>query len=231
MSIEDRDYYREKMQKVVEEYDKPYREPLSKDKFPIWHVIIVVTLIVWFTIFLFFYIIPIAMVSSILAPVEKILSKEVQNISNIPQTYNVPQINTHIQSSEQPIPENGSCKMFYSQGKAVATFKVIAEPYHHYFVKLVDHFDNPVLNIFIKAGNTAKIRVPLGVYELKWICGEKWYGNNDLFGGVSGYRKADKPVKFYEEETNIGNKIIGNTVNFNLIKGNTPSIKTSINEF
>jgi hypothetical protein len=231
MSIEDRDYYREEIQKVAEESDKPYREPLSKDKFPIWHVIIVVTLIVWVTIFIFFYIIPIAIVSSILAPVEKILFKEVQNISNIPQTYNVPQINTHIQPSEQPLPGNGTYTMFYSQNKAVATFKVIADPYHHYFVKLVDHFDNPVLNIFIKAGNTAKIRVPLGVYELKWICGEKWYGDNDLFGGVSTYKKADELLKFYEEETNIGNKIIGNTVNFNVINGNMPSTKISVNEF
>ena len=88
-----------------------------------------------------------------------------------------------------------------------------------------------ILNIFIKAGNTAKIRVPLGVYELKWICGEKWYGDNDLFGVVSTYKKADELLKFYEEETNIGNKIIGNTVNFNVMKGNMPSTKISVNEF
>ena len=91
--------------------------------------------------------------------------------------------------------------------------------------------DNPILNIFIKAGNTAKIRVPLGVYELKWICVEKWYGDNNIFGGIPTYKKADELLKFYEEETNIGNKIIGNTVNFNVIKGNMPSTKISVNEF
>jgi hypothetical protein len=201
------------------------------DKVSIWHVIIVVTLISWVTIFLFFYVLPLIMAGTILKSAESFLLKEEQKIPSISQKNIVPQFKNIIQISEQPFPKNGTYKIFYDQGKGVATFKVIAEPYHNYLVKLEDHFDNPVLDIYIRAGDTAKIRVPLGIYELKWIRGEKWYGEDNMFGSTSTFNKVGEPMKFKDEDTNNGKKIIGNTINFNFINGNTPSIKSSVNEF
>jgi hypothetical protein len=235
MSLDDKVWYREMKEKESEKNSENKLEhvktnkPSKNNTFPIWRVIFVTTLIVWLTIFVWFYLIPLIMANSVLTVADRMLKDQLKIISEDQKKAINQEINKIKQPTEQPFPENGSCKMFYSQGKAVATFKVIAGPYN-YYVKLVDHFDNPVLDIYVRAGGTAKIRVPLGVYELKWIHGDKWYGNDNLFGSTS-FMKSDEPLKFNDEDTKNGKKIFGNTVNFNFLKGYTPLTKISVNEF
>jgi hypothetical protein len=223
MSLEDRVWYREMKKKEAEKNNEIKFIEKVEYKFPIWRFVIVITLIVWVTILLFFYMIPMAMVKSILEPVEKMLTVEEQKIAEVPKVINTPQ--------EQKIPKNASCRMFYDENKAVATFKIIAEPNNYYYVRLADHFNNPKLLIFVRAGDIAKVRVPLGDYELTWTRGEKWFGDKDLFGSATVFRKAVGVLKFTEEETKLGNKITGNTINFNEIRNDTPLIKSTVNEF
>jgi hypothetical protein len=227
MGIEDRDYYREKRQTVEEQYDKPNKEPLRRDKFPIWRVIIVVTLIVWVTIFLMFYIIPIAMVRSILDPVEKVFFKEEQKVFNIPKTSNVPHLNTSDnQLFEQPLPKNGSSKILYPAENYVVLLTVKSETNNHYLIKLVDKSDKPILYLFVRANNSANIKAPYGKYKLEWISGKKWFGYDNMFGNSSTFHSLKQPLDFHEQNISVNGKtvIMNNIVTFNAMTGDMPLI-------
>jgi hypothetical protein len=260
MGKKDQIWYREMMEK---EADKRKASDISlenkidfsrneqSNKFPIWKVIIVVTLILWITLFMALYIIPLAKekremeaLNTALEEANADMKKSFDQIDNSinsiignTATGNYQKSKsfqgqaTSFLSSKKSLPINGYNQMFYSQNNAVATFKIIADPNHHYYVKLTDHFDNPKLLIFVRAGEITKVRVPLGTYELNWTCGEKWYGDKELFGSSTVFRKAVGVLNFAQEETKLGNKIIGNTINFNQIRSDTPLIKITVNEF
>jgi hypothetical protein len=234
MGLEDRVWYREMLDKEEEKKKASNEIKLSEkvsNKYNIWHLVIVITLIVWVTIFIFYYMIPMVFVHSIMNEATSLVNEALKPLSVVTAP-NISQVNkVNNQLMEMTLPENGKYNMFYAQNRAVATFKVIAEPYNNYYVCLLDHFDNPVLNIFVRAGDVAKVRVPLGVYEFKWTRGEKWYGDKNLFGSEIVFKKAIETLRFSEEETKSGKKIIGNTINFNEIRSNTPLIQTSVNEF
>jgi hypothetical protein len=230
MGLEDRVWYREMLEKEAKKNEEIILNEKVNNKFPIWRFVIVFTLIVWVTILIFFYMIPLVFVHSIMKEANTLISEALKPLT-VQGAPSMPQVNQSInQITEKPLPENGWCRMFYAQNKAVATFKITAEPYNNYYVRLVDHFNNPKLLIFVRAGETTKVRVPLGVYELKWTRGEKWFGK-DVFGTGTVFRKAAGNLIFSEEETKSGNKIFGNTINFNKMKSDTPLIKTSVNEF
>jgi hypothetical protein len=144
---------------------------------------------------------------------------------------NVNEIDLNRNLVEKPLPENGYSRLFYSNEAGVSTFRAIADPYNNYYVCLVDHFDNHVLDIFVHAGQNVKVRVPLGVYKLKWVKGDKWYGDNDLFGNKNAFRKSLRTLNFTQKETKTGNIIKGNTVDFNKMIGETPYIRINENDF
>ena len=134
--------------------------------------------------------------------------------------------------SEQPLPANGSYKMFYSPEKYVSNFSVTADSKNHYFVKLVDGSNNPVLYLFVRAHSTADIKAPLGIYEIRWVSGEKWYGFENLFGRSSRYQKALKTLDFYEKPISSGKQTLGHSITFNnVINGNLPSTSIGIKDF
>ncbi len=53
-----------------------------------------------------------------------------------------------------------------------------------------------VLSVFIRPGQTVTIKVPLGSFKLYYASGEKWYGNNFLFGPSTIYSAADDIFTF-----------------------------------
>ena len=78
-----------------------------------------------------------------------------------------------------------------------------------YYVKLVDwEMHAARLVFFVRSGQTVAVRVPIGVYELRYAAGEKWYGEEYLFGPDTVYRRADEQFDFRAE----GDKISGFTV-------------------
>lgn len=55
---------------------------------------------------------------------------------------------------------------------------------------------SPVMTLFVRAGKTAQMAVPLGTFEIRYATGNVWYGRQRLFGNETRYNKADKLFKF-----------------------------------
>ena len=53
-----------------------------------------------------------------------------------------------------------------------------------------------VMDYFIPVGQTAHLRVPIGSYEVRYVSGDTWYGDEFLFGPGSSYYKADRILTF-----------------------------------
>lgn len=61
----------------------------------------------------------------------------------------------------------------------------------------------------LRRGETVKVEVPLGQYEMTFASGSHWYGPEKLFGFLGEKKKAVKTFNFYRS----GNVISGNSVN------------------
>jgi hypothetical protein len=99
----------------------------------------------------------------------------------------------------------------------------------NYYVKIVDWKTHAArLVFFVRSGETTTVRLPLGVYELRYAAGEKWYGEEYLFGPRTAYAKADEPFVFRTE----GEKISGFTVELvKQINGNLSETRISASDF
>ena len=58
------------------------------------------------------------------------------------------------------------------------------------------NYKTDVLSVFIRAGKTVTIKIPLGSYKLNYANGKKWYGTEFLFGRNTSYNAADDVFKF-----------------------------------
>lgn len=109
----------------------------------------------------------------------------------------------------KPLPKNGHVKRFHS-GQGQAKFEVRTPAGEgHYYVKLVDAYsEKPVLALFVRAGETASVKVPLGTMKVRWANGETWYGDRYLFGEETTYAEANDTFNFEI----VANRITGWTV-------------------
>lgn len=97
----------------------------------------------------------------------------------------------------------------HSGTSRIAPFSIAAGSDENYFVKLVKvSTGRSVLDVFVRSGDTAEIRVPLGTYELRYASGKQWYGRKLLFGSSTVYSKADREFTFNVE----GNVINGHRI-------------------
>ena len=114
-------------------------------------------------------------------------------------------------SAALPLPVNGK-RFMYARAERVAPLSVVTrETSNHFFVKLEDwDTGTPIMGIFVRAGHSIEIKVPLGSFRLKYATGTQWFGdaNEDLFGPETGTYQADKRFDFYQS----GNQISGYTV-------------------
>lgn len=139
------------------------------------------------------------------------------------------------QAFQEPIlslPKTGLMRSLqkYDRRTVLAPFKVVtAAGSPNYYVKVVDWATHaPVLVFFIRSGEVASVRMPLGKYEMRYVAGENWYGEEYLFGPDTQYQRAEDCLSFYTE----GNKIAGYTIE--LIKqaeGNLKELDLSPEEF
>jgi len=65
------------------------------------------------------------------------------------------------------------------------------------FVKLKDENGITVLSFYVRAGQSADIRVPTGNYYLYFAHGYDWYGPEAVFGTETVYEKAEEVLDFY----------------------------------
>ena len=129
---------------------------------------------------------------------------------------------------EQPLPGSGRVNA-QSYAERVAPLEIKAGAGGHYVVKLVDAYrKTPVMSVFVRGGSTVNVDVPLGTFEVRYASGEKWYGDEHLFGPDTSYSKADKTFTF--EET--ANEITGYTITlYKVSQGNLRTSKINAGEF
>lgn len=125
-----------------------------------------------------------------------------------------------------PLPVTGKIRALWKTNSrtVLAPLKVVtASGSLNYYVKIVDWETHaPKLVFFVRSGETAAVRVPIGVYELRFAAGEKWYGEEYLFGPETAYRKADERFEFRAEDE----KVSGFTVE--LIKQINGNLKETV---
>jgi hypothetical protein len=109
---------------------------------------------------------------------------------------------------EQSLPTNGHV-LEYGHIERVAPLEIQTQSGLNYLVKLVDaRTKSPVLTVFVVGGTTVNVDVPLGTYEVRYTCGDSWYGYQYLFGDSGSYSKADDLFAF----TQSGSKVTGYTI-------------------
>ncbi|MDB5825660.1 MAG: hypothetical protein JWR21_4364 [Herminiimonas sp.] len=79
----------------------------------------------------------------------------------------------------------------------------------HHIVELTDDSSGtPVLSVFVRNGEVATIKVPLGTYKVNMAKGSRWYGETKLFGTYMRVAQGIAPLEF----TAIRNPITGHNL-------------------
>jgi hypothetical protein len=130
--------------------------------------------------------------------------------------------------TEYALPINGICTL-ERKTAYMASLEVHASPFDNYYIKLEDAVTKrTAATLFVRAGSTVEVKVPLGNYVFKYASGTKWYGIKYLFGPKTSYNIADTTFNFYIE----GNEIIGHSVTlYRVPNGNLDSKSISEEEF
>jgi ribosomal protein L40E len=128
---------------------------------------------------------------------------------NLPDS-NVPAVNGQDEKNLTlaDLPPNGDT-CYYKNAEAIAPFTIESAPGVNYFIKLIDSdTGSTAVTVFARGGQSVNTKVPLGIYEFRYASGEKWYGENDLFGPQTVFMKANDKLSFKLN----GQKIAGYTV-------------------
>ena len=98
-----------------------------------------------------------------------------------------------------------------------------------YYVKLVNVATNEdTLTMFIRGGETIKVEVPLGNYEIRYAAGSSWYGDVELFGSDTSYSKADTTFNFVDN----GYQVSGYSLTlYQVVNGNLETKALDKNQF
>ncbi len=132
-----------------------------------------------------------------------------------------------LRKSEQPLPRSGLFRG-YSPVNA-PPLKVTNSPEANTLMKLIRTSDGAeVMSIFIRAGQTVKLGVPVGSYKVKIASGHTWYGNSIRFGPSTSYASLDTVLHFSIQ----GSQLLGNELTLKKIKdGNLHQVSLSANDF
>ena len=101
------------------------------------------------------------------------------------------------------LPKTGIVQKQFHQGMAPLTIKTRPEG-RHFFIKLLEMPEQKeVLSTFIRSGDKLKLRIPIGIYTLKYAVGDTWYGTRWLFGSQTVFSRIEKDIEFSFEGTEI----------------------------
>lgn len=137
-----------------------------------------------------------------------------------------------LRKAELPLPNNGIFKMNNRKGfdsNNSPRLKVINSPGANALIKLIRAKDSvEVMSVFIRAGETVEVRVPLGSYQAKIASGQTWYGDSIRFGPKTSYAIFDTTFNFYIEE----NQLVGNELTLTrVVNGNLKQKLLIANDF
>lgn len=97
------------------------------------------------------------------------------------------------------LPPTGALEILHREppGAAQAPLKVIGSKYgEHCLLRLAILRTNaPALTVFVRSGEIAEIRVPVGQYRGTIACGSTWYGDR-LFGPNVAIEEIELPIAF-----------------------------------
>jgi len=101
----------------------------------------------------------------------------------------------------QPLPPNGAVTKHIAK-ESLAPFKITTKGTDtHYYLKLEDYYtEDKVMTIFVRAGETVQVNVPLGKYNLKYTSGDTWYGKEYMFGPKAYRAEAEETFNFRIED-------------------------------
>jgi hypothetical protein len=131
-----------------------------------------------------------------------------------------------------PLPANGIFKMADRQGfnsDNSPPFKITNAPGANTLMKLIRVSDGvEVMSIFIRAGESVKVGVPVGSYRAKVASGQTWYGDSIRFGPNTSYGSLDTVLQFSIE----GSQLLGKEVMLTeVIGGNLKQVPLNASDF
>lgn len=131
-----------------------------------------------------------------------------------------------------PLPVNGIYKMADRRGfneNNSPPFKITNAPGANTLLKLIRASDGvEVMSIFIRAGQSVEVGVPVGSYRAKIASGQTWYGDAIRFGPNTSYGTLDTVLRFSIE----GRQLLGNEVTLTRVKdGNLRQVPLNASDF
>lgn len=132
-----------------------------------------------------------------------------------------------LRKSELPLPRSG---LFRGVSPINAPpLKVTNSPGANTLMKLIRTSDGAeVMSIFIRAGQTVELGVPVGSYKAKIASGQNWYGESIRFGPSTSYATLDAVLNFSIQ----GSQLLGNELTLTRVKdGNLRQIPLSASSF
>lgn len=165
------------------------------------------------------------LIGKILPQAPNSASKKVSQQQNLPQKESSISFNQPV----KPLPQSGITYKYFT-GEGIAPLGVKTQSGDlNYFVKVADwDTKETVLTMFIRSGESASVKLPLGNYEFKYATGKTWYGPDYLFGPNTSYYIADAKMDFYRS----GNAYNGHTVELiPRVGGNLRTEKINKNSF
>lgn len=142
-------------------------------------------------------------------------------LTQIVETGNINAGLTEKELTPEPLPKTGHNNNNHLEGVAPLQVRIPSAGIH-YFVKIEDAYTKQnLVNYFIRSGDTLKVNLPLGTYNIKYAFGRQWYGTKQLFGPETRYAKANQDFNFISD----GYQYNGYTVE--LIEQVNGNLKTS----
>jgi hypothetical protein len=133
---------------------------------------------------------------------------------------------------EKPLPTNGLFRVAnfirYDPDRS-PPLKLTGSSDSHTLMKLIRVVDDlEVISIFVRAGQTVEVGIPVGTYKAKIATGQTWYGDQVRFGPKTGYAVLDTVQEFTIE----GNQLLGREIRLTLARdGNLTQSSLSASEF
>lgn len=117
-----------------------------------------------------------------------------------------------LKSMEEPLPSNGIFRISdennYNPDRS-PPLKINNSPSANTLMKLISVSDGTeVMSIFIRAGQSIVVAVPVDSYKAKIASGQIWYGDSVRFGPTTSYAKLEAVFTF----TIKGNQLLGHEV-------------------
>lgn len=131
--------------------------------------------------------------------------------TNVAASYKIPPINRYDDSSfnkpEIQMPVTGLITKIKTNKKAPLKISVTNSE-NNYFIKLTNIENRKSILAYIRKMETLDVDIPIGSYELKYAIGDKWYGEEYLFGPNTEFYKTDKILNFsITKEGALGHEI------------------------